>query len=117
MLLGLRSLDLEHRVKLGLGLPVRVAHAVRPREVLRGEASVSVRASIKTKRTAARFGVVGRADTYLAVVHGEVEVVQGVVRGAVDDRRARVAGAHVRVVDENTPEVDSNEESEIEIPV
>ena len=39
------------------------------------------------------------------------------VRRAVDDRLERMAGDHVRVVDENTPEVDSNEESKIEIPV
>ena len=53
----------------------------------------------------------------LSVVYGEVQVMQRVVRRAVDYFFKRMSGNHVRVVDENTPEVDSNEESEIEVPV
>ena len=54
-------------------------------------------------------------QTYLAVVHGEVEVVQRVVCGPVDDLLERVAGDHVGVVDEDGPEVDKDEEAEVEV--
>ena len=37
--------------------------------------------------------------TYLAVVHGKVQMVQGVVRRPVDDLLEWVARDHVRVVD------------------
>ena len=37
--------------------------------------------------------------TYLAVIHGKVEMVQGMVRGPVDDVLKRVPGDHVGVVD------------------
>ena len=55
-----------------------------------------------------------RNRTYLAIVHGKVEVVEGVVRGAVDDFLEGVAGDHVRVVDEDGPHVDEDEEAEVE---
>ena len=35
LLLGLGGLDLEERIEFGKRLPIRVAHAVSPREVLR----------------------------------------------------------------------------------
>ena len=53
----------------------------------------------------------------LTVVYGEVQVMQRVVRRAIDNFFKGMSSNHVRVVDKNTPEVDSNEESEIEIPV
>ena len=55
--------------------------------------------------------------TYLAVVHGEVEMVQSMVRGTVDDRLERVSGDHVRVVDENRPKVHEEEQAEVELAV
>ena len=55
--------------------------------------------------------------TYLAVVHGEVEMVQRMVRRAVDDRLERVSGDHVRVVDEDGPAVNDHEEAEVQLAV
>ena len=55
--------------------------------------------------------------TYLAIVHGEVEMVQRMVRGTVDDRLERVSGDHVRVVDEDGPAVDDHEEAEVQLTV
>ena len=37
------------------------------------------------------------------------------VGGAVDDLLERVSGDHVRVVDEDGPEVDEDEEAEVEV--
>ena len=41
--------------------------------------------------------------------------MQCMVRGPVDDRLERVAGDHVGVVDEDGPEVDEDEEAEVEV--
>ena len=40
-------------------------------------------------------------------------MVQGMVRGPVDDRLERVAGDHVRVMNEDGPEVHEDEESKV----
>ena len=44
-------------------------------------------------------------------------MVEGMVRGPVDDRLERVAGDHVRVVDENRPKVHEEEQAEVELAV
>ncbi len=46
----------------------------------------------------------------LPIVDGEVHVVQGVVRGAVDQLFGPMARDHVTVVDQDGPDLDSNEE-------
>lgn len=48
----------------------------------------------------------------LAVVAGEEEVVQGVVRGTVDDFFEWRVADHVRVVDQDAPEVDKDKEAD-----
>ncbi len=50
----------------------------------------------------------------LAIVDGKVYVVEGVVRGTVYDGLEGVAGDHVRVVDEDGPKVDKDEEAEVD---
>lgn len=51
----------------------------------------------------------------LAVVDGEVHVVQCVVSGAVDELLGPVAGDHVAVVDQDGPDLDGDEEDHVEI--
>jgi hypothetical protein len=51
-----------------------------------------------------------RPGEVLAVVDGKVEVVERVVGGAVDDVLEPVARDHVRVVDEDGPDVDDDED-------
>ena len=41
-------------------------------------------------------------------------MVEGMVRGPVDDRLERVAGDHVRVVDQDRPEVHRDEQPEVQ---
>jgi len=58
-----------------------------------------------------------RPGEVLPVVDREVQVVQRVVRGPVDDVLERVAGDHVGVVNEDAPKVDGDEEEEVECAV
>ena len=51
----------------------------------------------------------------LAVVDGEVHVVKSVVRGAVEELLRPVARDHVTVVNENCPNLDSDEKDKVEI--
>ncbi len=51
----------------------------------------------------------------LPIIDGEVHVVQGVVRGAVDQLLRPMARDHVTVVDQDGPDLDSNEEDQIQI--
>lgn len=53
----------------------------------------------------------------LAVIAGEVEVVQGVVSGGVDESFKEVARDHVSVVDKDSPELNENKETEVEVSV
>lgn len=51
----------------------------------------------------------------LAVVDGEVHVVQGVVGGAVEELFGPVARDHVAVVDQDGPDLDGNEEDHVQV--
>lgn len=51
----------------------------------------------------------------LAVVDGEVHVVQGVVCGAVEELFRPVARDHVAVVDQDGPDLDGNEEDHVQV--
>lgn len=51
----------------------------------------------------------------LAVVDGEVKVVQGVVRGAVDVVLEPVAGDHVAIMDEDGPYLNEDEHGHVEV--
>ena len=51
----------------------------------------------------------------LPIVDGEVQMVQRMVGGSVDNVFKRVAGDHVRVMDEDGPDVDENKHSEVEV--
>ena len=62
-----------------------------------------------------RLVVLVRPGEVLPVVDREVEMVQRVVRGPVDDVLERVAGDHVGVVDEDGPDVDEDEHGEVEV--
>ena len=82
---------------LGLGLPLLLGHlALLLEHPLLGH-PVGAAESVK-----------GREE--LAVVDLEARVVQGVARGAVDDG---VVGEVLAVMDEDGPEVDEDEESDV----
>lgn len=49
----------------------------------------------------------------LAVIHGEVEMVQRMMRRSVDDIFQGMTGDHIGIVDEDAPEIDKDEETEI----
>lgn len=51
----------------------------------------------------------------LAVVDGEVHVVQGVVGGAVEELLGPVARDHVAVVDQDGPDLDGDEEDHVQV--
>lgn len=51
----------------------------------------------------------------LAVVDGEVHVVQGVVGGAVEELFRPVARDHVAVVDQDGPDLDGDEEDHVQV--
>ena len=51
--------------------------------------------------------------TYLAVVHSEVKMVQGMMRRPVDDLLQWMTSDHVGIMDKNTPKVDGNEEEQV----
>lgn len=53
-----------------------------------------------------------REREVLAVVDGKVDVVERMVGRAVDDGLERVASEHIRVVDEDRPGVDEDEDCE-----
>ena len=61
-------------------------------------------------------GAVGPSEV-LAVVDGEIEMVKGVMCGTIDHLFQWVTGDHVRVVDEDGPEVDAEEQAEVELAV
>ncbi len=56
-----------------------------------------------------------RPREILAVVDGEVHMVEGVVRGAVEEGFGPVAGDHVAVVDEDRPDLDEDEEQHVQV--
>lgn len=51
----------------------------------------------------------------LAVVDGEVHVVQGMVGGAVEELFRPVARDHVAVVDQDGPDLDGDEEDHVQV--
>jgi hypothetical protein len=53
--------------------------------------------------------------THLAVVAGEVEVVQSVVGGRVDVPLEKVSADHVAIVNEDGPQLNKDEKTEIEV--
>lgn len=53
----------------------------------------------------------------LAVVDGEVHVVQRVVGGAVEELLGPVARDHVAVVDQDGPYLDCDEQNQVQIPL
>ena len=64
-----------------------------------------------------RVEVVVAPGKVLTVVDGKVHVVQGVVSGTVDELLGPVARDHVAIMDEDSPDLHSNEEDHVEIPV
>jgi hypothetical protein len=58
--------------------------------------------------------VVGPCEV-LAIVAGEVHVVERVVGGAVDKLLEPVAGNHVAIVDEDGPDLNADEEEHVEV--
>jgi hypothetical protein len=56
-----------------------------------------------------------RPSEVLTVVYGEIQVVEGVMRGSINDVFQPVAGDHIRVVDEHGPNVHADEEGEMEM--
>lgn len=64
-----------------------------------------------------RVEVVIAPSEVLAVVDGEVHVVQGVVSRAVDEFLCPVARDHVAVVDEDCPDLYGDEEHHVEVSV
>lgn len=54
-------------------------------------------------------------QTHLAVVASEVEVVQSVVGWRVNVSLEKVSADHVAIVDENCPQLNKDEETEIEV--
>ena len=58
--------------------------------------------------------VVGPCEV-LAVVAGEVHVVESVMSGAVDKPLEPVAGDHVAVVNEDGPDLNADEEEHVEV--
>jgi hypothetical protein len=67
--------------------------------------------------SAVRIEVVVAPGEVLAVVDSEVHVVQRVVSRAVDELFSPVAGDHVAVVDEDSPDLHSNEEKRVQVAV
>jgi hypothetical protein len=67
--------------------------------------------------SAVRIEVVVAPGEVLAVVDSEVHVVQRVVSRAVDKLLGPVAGNHVAVVDEDSPDLHSNEEKRVQVAV
>jgi len=53
----------------------------------------------------------------LPVIADEVEVMERMMRWSVDDFFERMVGDHIRVVDEDGPKVDQDEEDEVEMPL
>lgn len=51
----------------------------------------------------------------LSVVDGEVHVVEGVMRGAVDELLDPVTRDHVAVVDEDGPDLDGHKQGHVQI--
>ena len=66
---------------------------------------------------AVRIEVVVAPGEVLAVVDGEVHVVQRVVSRAVDKLLSPVARDHVAIVDEDSPDLHSNEENRVKVTV
>lgn len=58
--------------------------------------------------------VVGPGEV-LAIVDGKVYVVEGMVRGAVDESFNPVAGEHVAVVDQDGPYLDGHEKGQVQV--
>jgi hypothetical protein len=75
------------------------------------------------ERVVARFRLAVRATDairpceVLAVVDSEVEVVKGMMRGPVDQLLEGVARDKIRVVDEDRPEVDRDEQPQVDVTV
>lgn len=67
--------------------------------------------------SAVRVEVVVAPGEVLPVVDSEVHVVQRVVGRAVDELLGPVPGDHVAVVDEDGPDLHSNEENHVEVAV
>ena len=51
----------------------------------------------------------------LAIVHGEIQMVQGMMCRPIDNVLQPVAGDHIRIVNENRPYVHADEECEVEV--
>jgi hypothetical protein len=68
-------------------------------------------------RRAVRVEVVVAPREVLAVVDGEVHVVQRVVGRAVDELLGPVARDHVAIVDEDGPDLHRDEEHHVQVPV
>ena len=51
----------------------------------------------------------------LTVVHGEIQMVQSMMGGSVDDVLQPMAGDHVRIVNEHRPDVHAHEEDKMEV--
>lgn len=64
---------------------------------------------------AVRFEVAVGPGEVLAVVDGEVHVMQSVVGGTVDVLLEPVARDHVAVVDQNGPDLHQHEENHVEV--
>ena len=99
--LPFRLLD---QVPLLIHEPLRAHHFERVMQRIQRRLRRPVRAE-----TAVRPGEV------LAIIDGEVHVVQGVVGGAVDELFRPVAGDHVAVVDQDGPDLDGHEEDHVQI--
>lgn len=68
-------------------------------------------------RCPVRVEVIVAPGEVLSVVHGEVHVVQRVVSRAVDKFLRPVAGDHVTIVNEDGPDLHSDEEHHVKVPV
>lgn len=68
-------------------------------------------------RCSMRIEVVVAPGEVLAVVDGEVNVMQGVVGGTVDKLLCPVSGDHVAIMYENGPDLHSDEEKHVQVPI
>lgn len=99
-------------LRLGNGVARLVDKTLRPHDLERVVDGVEL-----WPGRAVRVEVVVAPGEVLAVVDGEVHVVQRVVGWAVDELLGPVTGDHVAVVDEDGPDLHGDEEDHVEVPV
>lgn len=69
------------------------------------------------RRMAIRLASAIRPCEVLTVVNREINMMQRVMRWSIDDVLERMTGDHVRIMNEDAPEVDRNKKCEVQVPL